>query len=173
MTSRRHFIALLGGAAMSWPVPAQGQQRRSRIAILSINSGPSESKAVSALADGLRSVGYVEGASLDIDARYAAGAPDLLRPLAQELIARQPDVAVVNSISPAIAMKAVAPTLPIVCAALADSAFPRLAASFAHPGGTVTGIASSVEDLYAKLLELALDIGTDSTRIGFLTNPVG
>jgi putative ABC transport system substrate-binding protein len=170
---RREFIGLLGGAAVAWPLAARAQQRRPRIAVLSINSASSESKAVAAFVDGLRTLGYVEGRNVDIDARFAAGDPERLTPLAQELVALKPDAALVNSISPAVAIKGVAPALPIVCAALADSAMPSLAASFARPGGSVTGIASSVEDLYAKLLELALDMGPGSVRIGFLANPVG
>jgi putative ABC transport system substrate-binding protein len=170
---RRDVITLLGGAAAAWPLAARAQQRRPRVAFLSINSAPAESKAVAAFVDGLRTLGYVDGRTVDIDARFGDGDPVRLTPLAQELIAFKPDVAVVNSISPAVAIKGVATTLPIVCAALADSAMPSLAASFARPGGSVTGIASSVEDLYAKLLELALDIGPGSVRIGFLANPLG
>jgi putative ABC transport system substrate-binding protein len=173
MMKRRDFITLIGGATATWPLAARAQQPRPRIAILSINSARSESKVVAAFVDGLRTLGYVEGRTVDIDARFAEGDPARLTPLAQELIARKPDVALVNSISPAVAIKGIAPALPIVCAALADSAMPSLAASFARPGGTVTGIASSVEDLYAKLLELALDMGPGSVRIGFLANPVG
>jgi putative ABC transport system substrate-binding protein len=172
MLKRREFITFLGGAAVAWPLAARAQ-RRPRIAVLSINSEPSESKALAAFVDGLRALGYVEDRTVDIDARYAAGEPERLTPLAQELVALKPDVALVNSISPAIAIKGVATALPIVCAALADSAMPSLAASFARPGGSVTGIASSVEDLYAKLLELALDTSLGSARIGFLANPVG
>jgi len=103
----------------------------------------------------LHALGYIEGQTVDIDHRYAGGDPARLISLAQELVALKPDVAFVNSISPVLAVKAAAPELPIVCPALAYSALPNLVASYARPGGSVTGIASNVEDLYAKLLELA------------------
>ena len=96
-----------------------------------------------------------------------------LKPLAQELIALKPDVALANSASPVIAVKGVAPDLPIVCPQLAADVVPSLAASYARPGGSVTGLAVSVEDLHAKLLELALDAVPGSVRIGFLANPAG
>jgi putative ABC transport system substrate-binding protein len=56
-----------------------------------------------------------------------------------------------------------------------DSTFSEnaLAASYARPGGTVTGIASYVEGLLGKVLELALEALPGSTRIGFLANPAG
>src|SRR4051812_25926255 len=121
--NRRDFITLIGCTAVqsfAWPLAARAQKPRPRIAILSINSEPAESKVVAAFVDGFRTLGYVDGRSVDIDARYAAGEPERLTPLARELIALKPDVALVNSISPAIAIKGVATALPIVCAALAD-----------------------------------------------------
>ena len=46
--------------------------------------------------------------------------------------------------------------------------------SFAHPGGSVTGItATDVEGLFGKLTELTLDAIPGTTKIGFLANPAG
>jgi putative ABC transport system substrate-binding protein len=171
--NRREIITLLGGAAATWPRVARGQQRRPRIAVLSINSGQDEGKVIAAFVDGLRALGHVEGQTVDIDYRYAGGDPTRLTLLAQELIALKPDVALANSASPVVAVKGVAPDLPIICPALSESVMPSLVASYARPGGSVTGIASSVEDLYGKLLELALDAVPGSVRIGFLANPGG
>jgi putative ABC transport system substrate-binding protein len=168
---RREFITLLGGA-VAYPLSAHAQ-RRPRIGVLSINSAQAEVDNLMAFAQGMRALEYVEGTTIDIDYRYAEGDPTRLMRLADELIPFRPDVALVNSISPAIAIKSVAPTLPIVCAALGDSAIPLLAASHARPGGNVTGIASNVENLYAKFVELALDIIPGASRIGFLANPAG
>jgi hypothetical protein len=58
--------------------------------------------------------------------------------------------------SPARAIKSVAPILPIVCVTLSDALIPELAASYARPGGSVTGIAMSVEGMTGKLVELTL-----------------
>jgi putative tryptophan/tyrosine transport system substrate-binding protein len=170
---RREFLTVLGGAAVAWPLAAHAQQPRPRIAVLSINSAQAEAKLIAAFVDGLRSLGYVEGRTVDIDIRYADGDAPRLTPLAQALLALKPDVALGTSASPIIAVKAVAPNLPIVCPSLTESVMPSLVASYARPGGSVTGIASSVEDLYAKLLELALDMVPAVTRIGFLANPEG
>src|SRR5215208_3981137 len=56
---------------------------------------------------------------------------------------------------------------------MGNASFPILAANYARPGGSVTGVASDVENLYAKLVELALDILPGASRIGFLANPGG
>jgi putative tryptophan/tyrosine transport system substrate-binding protein len=63
--------------------------------------------------------------------------------------------------------------LPIVCPSITDFLLPSLVASYGRPGGSVTGVASYVEGLAGKMLELALEVVPGSVRIGFLVNPAG
>jgi putative ABC transport system substrate-binding protein len=170
---RRELLVALGGAAVSWPIAARAAGPRPRIAVLSINSEQDERKNVVAFVDGLRALGYVTSQNVDIDYRYAEGDTTRLKPLAQELIAFKPDVAFANSPSPAVAVQSVAPSLPIVCPQISDFLVPNLVVNYARPGGSVTGMASTVEGVATKLLELALDAVLGSTRIGFLANPAG
>jgi putative tryptophan/tyrosine transport system substrate-binding protein len=121
---------------------------------------------------GLRELGYVEGRNLDLDYRYADGDTGRLNALARELIALAPDVAYAGEASAARAIKNAAPRLPIVCPNLNDR-LPDLFASYARPGGSVTGIASIVEDMNAKQVEMALELVPGTTRIGLLVNPAG
>jgi putative ABC transport system substrate-binding protein len=170
---RREFITLVGGTAVAWPLAARAQQTRAadarpRLAFLAL--GPQQNVHL-AFVDGLRRLGYAQGRNLDIDHRY--GDVEKLKPLAQELIALKPDILVADSPSGAIAFKSVAPTLPIVCLALTDAGIPDLFASYARPGGNVTGMAQSVEGVTGKLVEVALEIIPDARRIGFLSNPRG
>ena len=164
---RRKFLATLLGGAAAWPL-AGAADARPRIAYL--GWGPQQSVHL-AFVDGLRRLGYAQGRNLDIDHRY--GDVEKLKPLAQELIALRPDILVADSPSPAIAFKSVAPTLPIVCLALTDAGIPDLFASYARPGGNVTGMAQSVEGVTGKLVEVALEIIPGARRIGFLSNPRG
>ena len=170
---RRQLITLLGGAVTAWPLVVHGAGLRARIAVLSVNSVQDERKNIAAFVDGLSALGYVASQNVDIDYRYAEGDTTRLKPLAQELIALKPDVALANSPSPAIAIKSVAPNLPIVCPQISDFLVPSLVANYARPGGSVTGLAFTVEGVATKLLELALDAVPGSTRIGFLVNPAG
>jgi putative ABC transport system substrate-binding protein len=164
---RREFMTLLGGAAAAWPLVAAADARP-RLAFLTL--GPQQNVHL-AFIDGLRRLGYAQGRNLDIDHRY--GDVEKLKPLAQELIALKPDILVADSPSGAIAFKSVAPTLPIVCLALTDAGIPDLFASYARPGGNVTGMAQSVEGVTGKLVEVALEIIPGARRIGFLSNPRG
>jgi putative ABC transport system substrate-binding protein len=168
---RRQFITLLASAATAWPLAAPAQHRaadtRPRIAFLAL----ALRENYPAFVDGLRRLGYAQGRNLDIDFRY--GPVEKLEQLAQELIALKPDVLVAETPSPAIAFQSVAPTMPIVCLALTDAGIPGLFASYARPGGNVTGMAQSVEGLTGKLVDVALEIIPGARRIGFLSNPKG
>jgi putative ABC transport system substrate-binding protein len=170
---RRAFITLLGGMTVAGPFAAAAAGARPRIGVLDINSAESDAPNIAAFREGLQHLGYVAGRTVDIDFRYSNGNASALTALAQELVQLKPDVVLASAPSPTRALKRAAPALPIVCPALSDSFVPSFAASFAHPGGSVTGIASDVEGLIGKLTELALDAIPGATRIGFLANPAG
>jgi putative ABC transport system substrate-binding protein len=114
----------------------------------------------------------VDGQTVQIDFRYANGDVERLDPLARELIALDPDVVYAVEPSAARTVKRVAPKTPIVCSVLTDR-LPDLYDSYARPGGTVTGVAQSVEDMNSKLVELAIEIIPRMERIGLLLNPNG
>ena len=75
-----------------------------------------------------------------------------------------PDILVADSPSPAIALKSVAPTLPIVCLTLTDAGIPDLFASYARPGGNVTGVFLDFPDFSAKCLQLLTEAVPASLR---------
>jgi putative ABC transport system substrate-binding protein len=170
---RRDFIKLIGSAAVVWPFGAHAAGGRSRIGFLSISSAETQAGNVAAFRNGLRHFGYAEGQTVDIDYRFSNGNTEALTTLAQELLQLKPDVVLASAVSPTKVVNRLAPALPIVCPAFSDSFVPDLAASFAHPGGSVTGIASDVEQLIGKLVELTLDALPGITKIGFLSNPAG
>jgi len=169
--NRRDVITGLGSAAM-WPLLAHAAGKRPHVAVLTLLSQQDEGSRVAAFIDGMRELGYVAGQTVDIDYRYAEGDTGRLQPLARELIALAPDVVFAAEPSTARAVKTVAPDVPIVCPILSDR-LPDLFASYAHPGGSVTGIATIVEGLNEKLVELAVEVAPGTTRLGLLLNPAG
>ena len=169
---RRDVIALLASAA-AWPGLSRAADRRPRIAVLALNSAAYQSDLLAAFGAELLRLGYAGGRAAEIDIRYADGDTSQLPGLARELTSENVDVVLADSPSAALAMKAAAPSLPIVCPALTDAVIPNLAASYAHPGGSVTGIGNVVEGLMAKLVELLLEVLPTARRIGFLANPTG
>jgi ABC-type uncharacterized transport system substrate-binding protein len=169
--NRRTFVVLLAGAA-AWPLIVYAAASRPRVGVLTLLSPRDERGRIAAFVAGMRELGYVPGQTLDIDYRYAEGDNEHLPRLARELITLAPGVIFAGEPSAARAVKALAPNLPIVCPILGDH-LPDLFASYARPGGSVTGIASIVEGVNAKLVELASDALPGLTRIGLLANPAG
>jgi putative tryptophan/tyrosine transport system substrate-binding protein len=169
---RRKLLATLGGAAAAWPFAAHPAGKRPRIGVLTLLSARDERGWIAAFVAGMRKLGYVAGQTVDIDYRYTDGDPERLRPLARELITLVPDVIFATEPSSARAVRALAPSLPIVCPTLGDHLH-DLFASYAQPGGSVTGIAINVEGVSAKLVELAHDAVPGLMRIGLLVNPAG
>jgi hypothetical protein len=69
---RREFIALIGGAAASWPLAARAQQPRApTIGVLALGI-PDPEPFLKALRDGLRDRGYSEGRNIRLETRTAA-----------------------------------------------------------------------------------------------------
>jgi ABC-type uncharacterized transport system substrate-binding protein len=153
---RREFVALLGVSAVAWPFVAYAAASRPRVGVLTLLSPRDERGRIAAFVAGMRERGYVPGQTLNIDYRYAEGDNERLPPLARELVTLAPGVIFAGEPSAARAVKALAPNLPIVCPILGDH-LPDLFASYARPGGSVTGMASIVEGVNAKLVELASD----------------
>src|SRR5688572_10273523 len=82
---RRHFMAVLGGAGIAWPLAARAQQPAKvyRIGILTLGIGPSTLIAAE-FRQGLREHGYIEGQNITLEYRFADGRPDRLPALAAE-----------------------------------------------------------------------------------------
>src|SRR6516165_12313061 len=69
---RRDLITLVGGTAAAWPLAARAQQPKVwRIGVLA--PLPPTPATLSALRDGMRGRGYVEGQNLSIDVRWPQG----------------------------------------------------------------------------------------------------
>jgi putative ABC transport system substrate-binding protein len=169
---RRDFITLLGGAAVVWPhaAPAQSASNRPLIAYLAGGRQVAGSGLVSAFREGLQELGYYEGHNIDIVYRFAEGRVEQYPVLAEELVRLKPAVVLAGAVDTAIAVKNVTSTIAIVSPALTDAVHLGLVASFARPGGNVTGIAPYVDGLPAKQMELARELIPGAGKIGVLGN---
>src|SRR5262245_34307936 len=78
---RREFIALLGGAAASWPLAARAQQRMRRVGAL-MGIAPSNREAqvwLLAFKRALQELGWIEGRNIVVDVRWPAGDVALMK----------------------------------------------------------------------------------------------
>jgi putative ABC transport system substrate-binding protein len=119
----------------------------------------------------LRDLGYVEGQNLIVEHRSSEGRFERLPGLAAELVRLKPDVIVVPNGSNALAARDATQTIPIVAANF-DPLATGLAASFARPGGNVTGLSLIAPEIVGKQLELLKEIVPRVSRVAMLWNPI-
>jgi putative tryptophan/tyrosine transport system substrate-binding protein len=135
-------------------------------------AGRPSGAAFEAFLHSLRDMGYVEGQNLIIKLRQGEGKTALLPTLAAELV-RLPVEVIVTSGTPAtLAAREATSTIPIVFAGVADPVDQGLIASWARPGGNITGAASSsVEFNTGKQLELLKEVVPTTARVAVLVTP--
>lgn len=162
---RREFFGILGGIA-GLPLIARAQQARVyRLGYLAPALIP---HIRDALLEALRDLGYVEGRNLKIEYRY--GTEEKLSALADELVKLKPDVIVTVATPPVLAAKRATTSIPIVMATAGDPVRLGVVASFARPGGNITGVTLYGTELNAKRIELFLEVIPQIKRIAFLAN---
>ena len=171
---RREFITLLGGAA-AWPVAARAQrsERAAKIGFLYPGPVALASSRIEVILTGLRMAGYREGEQVQLVPRSADGDPTRLARLAAELIQEKVDVIVTVSTAAVRAVQAANATIPIVAHDLeTDPVASGLIASYAQPGGRITGVFFDFPDFRTKWLELLREIIPGLASIALLWDPV-
>jgi putative ABC transport system substrate-binding protein len=171
---RRQFIVGLGGA-IAWPLAARAQQgeRMRRIGVLMVyaESDPLGQTLVTAFREGLQKLGWTEGRNVRIDYRWGALDAETMRRCAKELVALQPDLILTNNTPTTAAMLQETRTIPIIFATVSDPVGSGFVASFARPGGNVTGFTNIEPTMAGKWLELLKEIAPRVARVAFLFNP--
>ncbi|MGY8679785.1 ABC transporter substrate-binding protein [Bradyrhizobium sp. UFLA05-153] len=103
----------------------------------------------------LNRVGYVEGQNLVVDRYSAEGARERRADLAREVVSTRPDLICAFGNDLTSAFNAATREIPVVVIAAGDPVALGIAASLAHPGGNITGVAVNVGvEFYGKRLEL-------------------
>jgi putative ABC transport system substrate-binding protein len=156
---RRDFLTLLGGATALRPLATRAQrtERIRRIGVLQpgYESDPPGQGRMAQFIQALKSLGWMQGANLRIDARWGGGDPERIRLYAGELVGMQPDLIWADggalSLLP---LKRATSTIPIVFTLIYDPIGSGFVTNLARPGGNITGFTLGEFSLGGKLLEL-------------------
>ena len=121
---------------------------------------------------GLRDLGYVEGQSILIEWRFAEDKIDRFPDLAAELVRLKVDAIVAGNAAAVGALKRATTTIPIVIASYGgDLVADGIVASFAKPGGNITGVTPLDPELSGKQLELLKETLPKLSRLAVMWKP--
>ena len=173
---RRAFIGTLGLGLLAAPLAAEAQEPRSvssrKIPVVGLlHPGPPDPTflTVTALRQGLRELGYVEGQSIRLEYRWASGRLEKLPDLASDLVRLDVDVLYATDPHAMRAAMGASRTVPIVGDNLEDDPVESgFVASIGRPGGNVTGLFLNLPDLTGKWVQLMKEVVPSTRRVAVL-----
>jgi ABC-type uncharacterized transport system substrate-binding protein len=171
--NRRKFIHALTIAVVAPPLVVRAQPARetARIGFLTPGERLSRGWQAEVLREALHGHGWVEGKNLVIEYRFGGERYERLRTLADDLVRLKVDLIFAASAPAAQAAKEATATIPIVFTTLNDPVRAGLVASFAFPGGNMTGQAGLGPELDRKRIELLKEVVPSLSRVTLLVNP--
>ena len=170
---RREFITRIcvssaaqpatGGAHSTVP---QDSENRGALACRECRGGT----VLSALIQGFRDLGYVEGRNVIFEHRYADERYSRFPAQAAELVDLKVDVLIASIKPAALAAQRATNRVPIVFVIVPDPVESKLVASLAKPGANITGLSNMSVELGAKRLQLTKEAIPALSRIALLVN---
>jgi putative ABC transport system substrate-binding protein len=167
---RREFITLLGGAA-AWPRASLAQRTNPVVGFLHYASPDELGYLATAVREGLKETGYVEGQNLTIEYRWARGRYDQLPAMAADLVGRQVTVITAGGIPAAQVAKRATATIPIIFISGADPVRSGLVSSLSRPAGNLTGVSMIAAEIAVKRLELTREVLPQMSAVAMIVNP--
>lgn len=154
MITRRTALVVGAASAILASAGLASAQGRSPVVPIVGSLTGGDRPSYNAFLETLRGLGYTDGQTVRIEARFHQGKAERCPPLAAELIALKPAVVLGSSPYGIGALKAATSTIPIVGVDLeSDPVAARFVASIARPGGNITGIFLDLPELAGKLLQ--------------------
>jgi putative tryptophan/tyrosine transport system substrate-binding protein len=162
LMGRRGFGRAMGFGFLVGPFSAWAQQPGKVYRLGELREGPAPFRK--ALMEAMRALGWVEGQNFTIETR-SASKQDQLPELAAELVRLKVDLILAGGTSAARAAKGATKAIPIVFSLGDDPVGSGLVASFARPGGNLTGYALGLYD--EKLLEVLKEGVPGASRVAY------
>jgi putative tryptophan/tyrosine transport system substrate-binding protein len=169
---RREFVAgVVAAALLPMAAAAQriGAMRRVGVLIAeAVEDDPYYERRLTAIKEGLRELGWIEGQNLSLTIHRAAPKAADIRKHIDELLAGQPDLVVTTGGTTTGPLLQATNTVPVVFIAAVDPVGAGFVESLAHPGGNATGFMQFDYSLSGKWLEMLKQVAPAITRAGII-----
>jgi putative tryptophan/tyrosine transport system substrate-binding protein len=162
MMNRRTFLCGLTLGTLAAPLAADAQHAGKVYLIGSLRQGPEPASGLGSVVDAMRKLGWIEGQNFRMERRNA-DRTEQLAALAVDLVRLKVDLMLTAGTPAAHAAKNATNTIPIVFSLADDPVESGLVASFARPGGNLTGFALGLYD--EKLLEILKEALPEVSRV--------
>ena len=166
MNRRRFLLVSLAGTSVA-PLAVEAQSARipPRVGFIGNADPKTQASSVTEFVLGLRDLGLVERQNVTIEYRWAEGNVDRLPSIAADMVATKVDV-IFGSGTPTLrALQRATSTIPVVMVVFVDPVTAGFVASFARPGGNITGLASQYEEIVTKQVQLIAEAVHPLSRI--------
>jgi putative tryptophan/tyrosine transport system substrate-binding protein len=169
---RRDLLAgAAGAAAMPSMVAAQQAPARiRRIGALLTKAALTDAR-VAAFEEGLRALGWRPGETLKIEYRFVQADREQMRAAGKEMVTLAPELIVVQTTPMTRELRQMTAAIPMVFLHVSGPISDGIVASFAQPGGNITGFTDTEGSLGGKWLQLLKEIAPSLTRAQLMFNP--
>jgi|SRR6516225_3658663 len=132
---------------------------------------PVTKASITAFAQALEALGWVEGKNIRIDYRFASGDPALYKIYAAELVALSPDVLLAGNTPAVPPLLQQTHTIPIVFVLVSYPVELGIVQSLARPGGNITGFSAYDAPIMGKWVQLLKEVAPRVNRVAVIFNP--
>jgi putative tryptophan/tyrosine transport system substrate-binding protein len=176
--SRRRFVQGAGAAGLGLlaacgrlPGRIDVPTKMSRVGFLSPESPAAAAANYTGFIQALSEFGYIDGANVQLEPRWAEGSLDRVPELAKELVSLGTDVLVVTGDNPIRVARQMTAEIPIVMTISADPVGLGHIASLSRPGGNVTGLSLLSTGLAGKQVQLLKETIPGASQAFYLRDP--
>ena len=164
---RRDFFLLAASTAIARN-PAFAASTTPRIGFIAPGSAAASQSSLAALRDGLRALGWTDGANLVIVDRWAEEQAERLPGIAKELTGSAVDILVTAGTLATLAATSATATIPIVMVGVGDPLALGIVGSLAQPGGNATGLSLTSVELITERLRLLQELVPGLRRVAVI-----
>jgi len=168
---RRDFVLAAGATVLCCPTTVLAQSIRDAVIGYVNFRAPEHYPTLGALRQGMADVGIQNAQAIPIEYRWPGEKGTSWEELVQDLVRRRVTVICTDGEVSAFAAKRVTQDVPVVFVIGSDPVRQGIVASFARPGGNMTGVSNMNVELGPKRLEILLEIIPTARRLGVLANP--